>query len=318
MNSLSPGASPLHFDRPVASNGYVWWYLDALSDDGRHGLTLIAMLGCVFSPYYSHARRRGPTDPLQHCAMNVALYGATGRRWSMTERPAHRVQRSADQLSIGPSSMRWNGSSLDIEIEEITAPLPRSLRGRIRVHPAALAERRFDLDAAGRHRWRPYSPRCRVELSFTNPDVSWQGDAYLDSNDGDAPLESDFLSWTWSRGSRGSRTTVLYDVERRTGGAFNLALDFDGRGDVTPFAPPPSVALPRTPWRMARSTRSDADFTPRVIDTLEDGPFYARSVLATRIGGEAITAVHESLSLKRFESRWIQALLPVRMPRWTR
>jgi len=26
--------------------------------------------------------------------------------------------------------------------------------------------------------------------------------------------------------------------------------------------------------------------------------------------------VHESLSLERFDSRWVQALLPFRMPRW--
>jgi carotenoid 1,2-hydratase len=310
--------SPLHFDRPVAADGYVWWYLDALSDDGRHGLTLIAMLGCVFSPYYAWARRRGPTDPLEHCAMNVALYGGSGRRWAMTERPAHRLERGADHLVIGPSSMHWQDGELRIDIDERTAPLPRRLRGQIRVHPGNLAERRFTLDAAGRHRWRPYSPRCRVELEFTDPALRWQGDGYLDSNDGDRPLEADFQSWTWSRGSRGERTTVLYDVERRGGERFGLALDFDAQGAVTQIDAPPSAALPGTPWRMARSTRSDAGFTPRVIETLEDGPFYARSVLGTQIGGEAMTAVHESLSLDRFGSRWIQALLPVRMPRSTR
>ncbi len=318
MSSPPAATSPLHFDRPVASDGYVWWYLDALSDDGRHGLTLIAMLGCVFSPYYAWARRRGPTDPLEHCAMNVALYGATGRRWAMTERPAHRLERGADHLVIGPSSMRWQDGALLIDIDERTAPLPRRLRGRIRVHPGNLAERRFTLDAAGRHRWRPYSPRCRVELEFSDPAVRWQGDGYLDSNDGDRPLEADFQSWTWSRGSRGERTTVLYDVERRGGERFGLALDFDAQGAVTPIEAPPPANLPGTPWRMARSTRSDAGFTPRVIETLEDGPFYARSVLGTRIGGESMTAVHESLSLTRFASRWIQALLPVRMPRSTR
>ena len=45
-------------------DGYVWWYVDALSDDGRHGLTLIAFIGSVFSPYYALARRRGAGDPL--------------------------------------------------------------------------------------------------------------------------------------------------------------------------------------------------------------------------------------------------------------
>ncbi len=41
--------------RPAATR---WWYVDALSDDGRHGLTLIAFIGSVFSPYYAWARRR--------------------------------------------------------------------------------------------------------------------------------------------------------------------------------------------------------------------------------------------------------------------
>ena len=40
------------FDAPVPAGGYSWWYVDALSDDGRHGLTIIAFLGSVFSPYY--------------------------------------------------------------------------------------------------------------------------------------------------------------------------------------------------------------------------------------------------------------------------
>jgi carotenoid 1,2-hydratase len=35
----------------VAPGGYAWWYLDALSDDGRHGLVVIAFIGSVFSPY---------------------------------------------------------------------------------------------------------------------------------------------------------------------------------------------------------------------------------------------------------------------------
>ena len=30
--------------------GYVWWYVDALSDNGDNGITLIAFLGSVFSP----------------------------------------------------------------------------------------------------------------------------------------------------------------------------------------------------------------------------------------------------------------------------
>jgi carotenoid 1,2-hydratase len=56
-----------------------------MSDDGRHGLTIIALIGSVFSPYYAWARRRGPTDPEHFCALNVALYGVD-KGWAMTER----------------------------------------------------------------------------------------------------------------------------------------------------------------------------------------------------------------------------------------
>jgi hypothetical protein len=67
MRALGP-----HFDHPVTPGGYAWWYVDALSDDGHHGLTIIAMIGSVFSPYYARQRRRGKADPLNHCGLNVA------------------------------------------------------------------------------------------------------------------------------------------------------------------------------------------------------------------------------------------------------
>ncbi|MCK7475445.1 MAG: hypothetical protein MZV49_22675 [Rhodopseudomonas palustris] len=35
----------------------LWWYIDAISDDGTEGLTIITFVGSVFSPYY---RSRAP------------------------------------------------------------------------------------------------------------------------------------------------------------------------------------------------------------------------------------------------------------------
>jgi hypothetical protein len=83
-----------HFDAAVASGGYAWWYVDALSDDGQHGAVIIGFVGSVFSPYYAWARRpRAQHAPraLDHCAINVALYGPGRGRWAMTERGADRV-----------------------------------------------------------------------------------------------------------------------------------------------------------------------------------------------------------------------------------
>jgi carotenoid 1,2-hydratase len=107
---------------------------------------------------------------------------------------------------------------------------------------------------------------------------------------------------------------LLYDVTRRDGSDLSLALRADADG-VTPFEPPPRAALPSTGWRVRRGTRCDAGFTPAVRRTLEDTPFYARSVLDTRLLGQDAVAMHESLSLDRFRNPVVQMMLPFRMPR---
>ena len=271
----------------------------------------------MFSPYYAWARQRDPlADPLRHCALNVALYGRGGHRWAMTERSGERVTRSADALCIGPSSIAWEGDVLVLHVDEVTAPRPSRIRGVVGLHPAALADCAYALDAAGRHRWSPIAPRARVEVDLDRPGLSWRGTGYLDSNAGDRPLAEDFTGWDWSRASlTGGRSAVLYDVTRRSGDVLSLALQFDADGRTHPFAPPPVAALPASAWRVARGTRSDAGTAARTLQRLEDGPFYARSVLEAQWLGEPVTAVHESLSLSRFNAGWVRLLLPFRMPR---
>ncbi|WP_218668958.1 carotenoid 1,2-hydratase [Variovorax sp. KK3] len=274
----------------------------------------------MFSPYYAWARLRhgGTADPLDHCAINVALYGESRGegRWAMTERRRTSVHRDATALHVGASCMRWDGDALVIDIDELTAPVPSRLRGRVRVHPQALAQRSFDLDAAGRHRWRPIAPCARVEIAFERPSLRWQGTGYVDSNTGERPLEADFTRWSWSRSALGHRRcAVLYDPVRRDGTNALLALDFDAQGDAAAFDAPPPAPLPRTGWRLDRATRCDAGAAPALRRTLEDAPFYARSLIETTLLGERAVAVHESLSLARLDTPWCRAMLPFRMPR---
>lgn len=275
-------------------------------------------MGSVFSPYYAWARRRGRPDPEHHCALNVALYGMSGPSWSCTERGRSRLERSATSLAIGPSSLEWVGSTLEIRLDEVTAPLPRRLRGVVRLHPRALAGHVFDLDAAGQHRWWPVSPCARVEVALDEPGLRWSGNGYLDTNDGDEPLANAFSHWHWLRAGMETGAAVLYDVTRRDGDKASVALRFDSSGSVSEEEPPPAARLPHTRWRVARETRSDPGITPGIRQTLEDGPFYARSVLDTRLFGERVTAMHESLSLDRVRHPLVQAMLPFRMPRRSR
>jgi carotenoid 1,2-hydratase len=300
----------------VPDDGYAWWYVDAISDDGAHGVTVIAFIGSVFSPYYAAARRKGPSDPFQHCALNVALYGAPGR-WAMTERGRGDIAVTPERFRIGPSSVAWEDGALVIRIDERTMPDIRPLRGEIRVRPQALVDHEVTLDANHRHRWRPIAPCAEVSVALSKPGLSWTGTGYLDSNEGSEPIEHGFSDWSWSRASLGEDTLVLYDAARRDGSAFQMTRLFGPSGIRDVPAPPPAQ-LPRGLWRVARPTRADAGTTPRLVRRFEDAPFYTRSEVAASLLGRQAHGVHESLDLNRFSQRWVQTLLPFRMPRIAR
>jgi carotenoid 1,2-hydratase len=296
----------------VAAGGYVWWYVDALSDDGRFGLTLIAFVGSVFSPYYALSGRRDPTD---HCAINVALYGASGRRWAMTERRRGALERDATSLAIGPSALSWDSGGLTVAFDEVAAPLPRRLKGRLRLRPHGTTTTRFDLDPDGRHVWRPIAPRADVTVELDSPACAWRGEGYFDTNAGVEPLERAFVDWDWSRAHRRDDTLLFYDVRRRDGGATELALRIDRDGAMTAAEAPAALALKPTLWRLPRRLRADAQALRDAGANLEDTPFYARAQLEGRVGGEAARMVHETLSLDRLRSPVVRAMLPFRMPR---
>jgi carotenoid 1,2-hydratase len=272
-------------------------------------------VGSVFSPYYQKARRNGKADPLDHCALNVALYGKGRKRWALTERRSNVVLPTAASLEIGPSSVSWDGKALTIRIDESTFPFPGKIRGVVTLHPAALPDYTVALDAAGRHRWSPLAPCSRVEVALTDPDLHWSGSGYLDSNAGEEPLEQAFASWNWSRANTPDGAVILYDVKRRSAADLTLALTCNRHGEIELFAPPANAPLPGTNWRIARSTRCDPEQPATVIETLEDMPFYARSLISTQIFGQRVTAFHESLSLDRFRAGWVRQLIPFRMPR---
>ena len=294
----------------MGQDGYVWWYVDALSADGQHGLTIIAFLGSVFSPYYAWAGRRNPLD---HCAINVALYKPRGGRWAMTERTEQALERTRNHLKIGPSQMVWDRDALTVEVDETGCPIPRRLRGRVRFTPEFTSDYRLTLDPRGEHSWWPIAPRRRVEVAFERPALRWNGVGYLDTNWGSTALERSFAAWTWSRAPLGRGAAILYDATRREADPLSVALRVDPSGEVEPLEPPAVHRLRTTRWCVARSTRSEED--PHVSRTLEDTPFYARSVVRQRIAGEWVEGVHESLSLDRFRSNWVKVLLPFRMPR---
>ena len=277
---------------------------------------MIMFVGSVFSPYYVWAGRNDPDD---HCAFNVALYGKGVKRWTMTERPRKAVFRDRRNFVVGPSAMQWDGDALRLEIDEVGAPLPHRIRGRVRLSPQAVTDTAFQLDDRARHRWWAIAPVSRIEVEFDRPACRWSGHGYFDTNMGTEPLEAGFAEWDWSRADLEDGAAVLYDSIDRQGGRSSIAVRFDGSGKADLFEPPERRILPSTLWRIRRSVQADegADGAPAatVRRTLEDTPFYARSELETHLLGQRAPAVHESLDLGRFDHWTTRLMLPWRMPR---
>ncbi|MEM6678773.1 MAG: hypothetical protein AAF675_12965 [Pseudomonadota bacterium] len=269
----------------------------------------------MFSPYYWWA---GHAAPENHVCINVALYGPRRHHWAMTERPRSALDRGTSHFRVGPSSLSWNGTRLEIRIDERSSPFPRVLpypmRGRIAIEPEVLGRETHVLDAKSRHLWSPIAPMARAEVRMAEPGIAWDGHGYLDTNGGTEMLEAGFRRWDWSRARMADGSAaLLYDLEDWDGGQHSIARRIAPEGTAEPFAPPPRQRLPRGIWGVARGTQADAP--ARLARSFEDAPFYTRAAIDTELLGERVKAVHETFDGRRFASPVIKAMLTMRMPR---
>ena len=237
----------------------------------------------------------------------------------MTERGQNAIERSAHKFKIGPSQLRWENNHLFIEINERVPLLGNKVQGSIKVFPERLFNQVVSLDDQGKHRWGPIAPSARVEVCFTKPSLQWHGNAYFDSNEGDEAISKPFSEWDWSRAHlKDGSTAVIYDIRQKNGIERVIASQFNLDGSVQSFTAPERTPLRKTGWGIHRNMRSEADgnsSSVRLLNTFEDTPFYARSMLQSRLLGEDVISMHETLNIKRLESQIVQFMLPWRMPR---
>jgi carotenoid 1,2-hydratase len=58
-----------------------------------------------------------------------------------------------------------------------------------------------------------------------------------------------------------------------------------------------------------------SDGPVKVLQQLEDTPFYQRSVISSKLLGESLTCFHETLNVPRLVNPLVRTMLPFRMPR---
>jgi len=304
----------------------LWWYVDGISECRRYGVTVIAFVGSVFSPYYHFAGRKNPEN---HVCINVALYSVEGHRWAMTERGSGALKRNQEMFLVGPSSLRWEHDELVIDFAEMSLPWPpaqwwpKPISGRVRLRPRIMNEREFMLDKGGKHHWRPVAPSAAICVESDHfREGGWRGEGYFDTNQGSEPLEEGFNRWDWARGmdSKGNGI-ILYDAVEKHGETKRLGLRFKQYGRLEEFPLAPSQPLKRGFWGVKRHVPCAEDGVAMTHMALEDSPFYARSLVATMVDGEEITMMHETFDGKRLSNPVVRLMLSARMPRrakWSR
>lgn len=295
-----------------------------MSDDGELAVVIIAMQGNPFSPTYFRARQHGPASPFDYSSMHVALYERRGAKskaaaWALESQPIDpRTARSETRLTIGRSAIHWEGDRLVVDLDEQTTPAPkynplrRPVRGRVVVHPEAMPELALPIDETGQHRWWPVAPLARIEVDLEQPRVRFRGHGYHDANAGDLPLDQSFDTWSWMRARVGDAARLTYDVRCRSGASRAHALEVSADG-WKPLERTWRAPLERGAWGLERHARVDRDHGARTVQSYEDGPFYTRSLVETRVGGDPVLAMHETLAAHRLRRRWVRFCASYRM-----
>lgn len=108
---------------------------------------------------------------------------------------------------------------------------------------------------------------------------------------------------------------MIYDVRQRDGQNILLANRYRPDGTIEAFDPPARRPLGRTGWRIHRQLRLDHNTRLGTVQTLEDTPFYARSMTQLESAEGTLPLMHETLDVNRLVSPIVQWMLPWRMPR---
>jgi hypothetical protein len=130
---------------PLQPRGYAWWYIDGLSNDGRHAITVKAFVGSVFSPFYFNSRDRlANLYPETATTLSLAL-GSQAQHWWQPLLPRARIE-----VLMQKPPLRWAGTGY-LDTHYGMSPLDEGMRGWswLRAHRTNGTTVIFDVAATG-------------------------------------------------------------------------------------------------------------------------------------------------------------------------
>lgn len=284
---------------PTESGAYRWLYLDVTTE--RFTAVVIFMLGSVFSPRYSIGASKGAL-PLQHSAVNFALYEHGGRwLWALSEYSNAEVKEHGKSLCIGHSCWRYrDDGSIEVNVLDRTAPWGQPVQARVVLEPEHPPLGELTLVEGTGHRWHPIAPRARARLEVRSHDLTIEGTGYHDGNHGPELLGSSVPGWRWTRSHHAHETRVLYEPP----GQRVIDVRVSREGNSVQWVSKPPVHTERTAWGLPVPERLDALAGAKLEPPhlLESSPFYAR----VEANGEGVQSLGEVADFKRFHSPYVR------------
>ena len=274
-----------------------------------HRQRVLALLrrGPAAGPGRPARPRQHQRHPLHAARQALGHDGA----WPLADRPLGHAHRDRPQQPgvVGPSADHRH-RRMDV------SRCRRRMRGTVTVDLGTMFDDVHALDAHGRHaggRSRPVRERPCIS---TSPRCRWRGRAYVDMNAGTEPLEAGFRNWTLVAGGcrrrrRASSTTSSSATAH--GVAWRSTIGRTDRSGTS--IADPVQGLPRTGWRVSRSTRAAAERPARVVAHAGRHAVLQPLAACLRAGRRDAQRDPRKRRSRPLPARWVQMLLPFKMPR---
>lgn len=283
-----------------AHGGFAWWYLDTIDENGD-GAVIIWSYGLPFLPGYLSAARKGRGEPARdRPSLNIAIYRGGERAFYLLQEYG-RGGASMDEQG----NFRFGSTRIDrvgdgqVRLRFDTA-VPRSrdrLRGELLVEgpPAVLAEGQQPSEGL-EHRWCPVlgPSHVRGELTVGSERFGFDAPAYHDRNEGTQRFDDLGIDhWSWGRLVHPERTAVWYLCYAKVGPPVAWGAEFlsDGTARIVDgleasLDGPRKGPFGMTTWAQVTLTSSNGEtwLRAQVGNRVDDGPFYARTVVDVEAG----------------------------------